>query len=247
MLNDTRVKIVRRFRGGQPPQKRWPCWFSTSAGGGWRLLELAALLSLSQQCAPSIAPATMLSVVKVESGFNPLAINVNGAADPPPPKDRSEAIRMAEGLIRQGHSVDLGLGQINSRNLGWLGLSVAEAFDPCRNLAAAAKVLEQGFVGAARSAPQQQALRMAFSAYNTGDYARGFRNGYVAKVEAAAAGLALDLDGASSPTPRPSPAELAEEISAENLMEVSATAANDKPTLDVFARTAASAVHVFGR
>lgn len=189
----------------------------------------------------------MLSVVKVESGFNPLAINVNGAADPPPPKDRSEAIRTAERLIRQGHSVDLGLGQINSRNLGWLGLSIAEAFDPCRNLAAAAKVLEHGFVGAARSAPQQQALRMAFSAYNTGDYGRGFRNGYVAKVEAAAARLGPELAGASAPTPRPSPAELAEEIAAENFQEVSAPAAIEEATWDVFARARTSAVHVFGR
>lgn len=211
------------------------------------MLEIAAALLLAQQCAPSIAPATMLSVIKVESGFNPLAINVNGAADPPPPKDRAEAIRVAESLIRQGHSVDLGLGQINSRNLGWLGLSAAEAFDPCRNLAAAAKVLEQGFVGAARSAPPQQALRMAFSAYNTGDYARGFRNGYVAKVEAAAARLAPDIHGPSTASLRASPAELAEEVAAENLHGVTATPASDEPSWDVFARARTSAVHVFGR
>lgn len=211
------------------------------------MLELAAVLALAQQCAPSIAPATMLSVVKVESGFNPLAINVNGAADPAPPKDRFEAIRVAEGLIRRGQSVDLGLAQINSKNLGWLGLTVADAFDPCRNLAGAAKVLEQGYAGAAKRAPQQQALRMAFSAYNTGNYDGGFRNGYVAKVEAAAAGLAAALGSQSDPVPLPSYADPAKDIAAENLEHVSAPSANDEAGWDVFARSRTSALHVFER
>ena len=83
------------------------------------ILELAAVLTLAQRCAPTIAPETMLSVVQVESRFNPLAINVNGAADPAPARTASEAIRTAEALIRQGRSVDLGLAQINSKNLAW--------------------------------------------------------------------------------------------------------------------------------
>lgn len=212
------------------------------------VLELAAVLALAQRCAPSVAPETMLSIVQVESHNNPLAINVNGAADPAPARTAEEAIRTAEALIRQGRSVDLGLGQINSKNLDWLGMSVSEAFDPCRNLAGAAKVLEAGYLSAARQAPQQQALRMAFSAYNTGDHRRGFANGYVAKVEAAASRVVPALGGAHlAAPPAPTPAQLAQEIAAENLSGQAPMAEHEPPPWDVFGRTKASPVLVFGR
>lgn len=212
------------------------------------VLELAAVLALAQRCAPSVAPETMLSIVQVESHNNPLAINVNGAADPAPARTAEEAIRTAEALIRQGRSVDLGLGQINSKNLDWLGMSVAEAFDPCRNLAGAAKVLEAGYLSAARQAPQQQALRMAFSAYNTGDHRRGFANGYVAKVEAAASRVVPALGSADFAAPSaPTPAQLAQEIAAENLSGQAPAAEHEPPPWDVFGRTKASPVLVFGR
>lgn len=213
------------------------------------ILELATALTLAQQCAPAIAPETMLSLVNAESGFNPLALNVNGAADPAPPRNKAEAIRIATALIAHGRSVDLGLAQINSRNLGWLGLTVADAFDPCRNLAAAAKVLEAGYRSASRAAPQQTALRMAFSAYNTGDHARGFRNGYVARVEAAAGKVIPALDGAStmaSETSRPSNVQSALDAAAENLREPKAPE-TEIASWDVFGRAGGSRVQVFGR
>ena len=211
------------------------------------ILELTAVLTLAQRCAPSVAPETMLSVVQVESRFNPLAINVNGAADPRPARSAAEAIRTAEALIRQGRSVDLGLAQINSKNLAWLGITVSDAFDPCRNLAAAARVLEARYLSAARSAPQQQALRMAFSAYNTGDHGRGFVNGYVAKVEAAAGQVVPAIGGVYAPSLAPAPAEIAQQIAAENLGGESEPAEPPPPAWDVFARTRASPVLVFGR
>ena len=37
-------------------------------------------VSLAMQCAPMVAPLTMAAIVKTESGFNPLAIGVNGGA-----------------------------------------------------------------------------------------------------------------------------------------------------------------------
>jgi type IV secretion system protein VirB1 len=212
------------------------------------ILEFATALTLARQCAPAIAPETMLSIVKAESGFNPLALNVNGAAAPPPPQDKSQAIRDATALIAQGRSVDLGLAQINSRNLGWLGLSIADAFDPCRNLAAAAKVLEAGYVSAARVAPQQTALRMAFSAYNTGDHARGFRNGYVARVESAAGKIIPAIGGAATVAtdPRPIEVQAALDAAAENLQEPQAPEP-EIASWDVFGRAGGSRVQVFGR
>lgn len=172
-------------------------------------LSVAAALALASQCAPSVAPETLLSIVQVESEFNPLAIGVNGA-----PRvtvnvtTKEQAVARASALIDAGRSVDLGLAQINSRNLGWLGLSVADAFDPCRNLAAAAQVLQAGYAPSEGADPQPALLR-ALSRYNTGDARRGFANGYVAKVTQAAAQIvpALRVEASPAATTKPSEGE----------------------------------------
>lgn len=146
------------------------------------MLAAPALLALAQQCAPAIHPQTILAIVKVESGGKPLAINVNGAKNPPPAANVAEAAQHVHRYIKAGYSVDIGLGQINSRNLRWLGLTVEKAFEPCANLAAAAKVLHTNYNQVRDGREPQTALRMALSMYNTGSPARGFSNGYVAKV-----------------------------------------------------------------
>ena len=117
------------------------------------MLELAAVLALSQACAPSVAPETLAAIAHVESRFDPLAIGVNrGGPAPARSRDAREAARTARALLSRGANIDLGLAQINSSNLDWLDLSVEDAFDPCRNLAAAATVLkaDTGFPGVRR-------------------------------------------------------------------------------------------------
>lgn len=140
------------------------------------MLELAAVLALSQACAPSVAPETLAAIAHVESRFDPLAIGVNrGGIAPARARDASEAARVARALLARGANIDLGLAQINSSNLGWLRLSIEDAFDPCRNLAAAATVLRAGYqVSGDAATDRQAALRIALSRYNTGDARRGF-------------------------------------------------------------------------
>ena len=108
------------------------------------VLTLPEVAALADRCAPLVAVETLVSIAAVESGLDPLAIGVNGtpvvrvrAAD------AGDAATKAQALIDQGRSVDLGLAQINSRNLARLGLSVEAAFDPCRNLTAAATILAE--------------------------------------------------------------------------------------------------------
>jgi len=151
-------------------------------------LDPALVLALAERCAPTVAPSTLLAVARAESGLDPLAIGVNRASAPRPrARSRVEAVSAAAALLRAGHDLDLGLGQINARNLPWLGLSLADAFEPCRNLAAAGRVLADGYRRARpRADGEQAALRTALSFYNTGDARRGLRNGYVARVVAAA-------------------------------------------------------------
>ncbi|MNV03683.1 Type IV secretion system protein virB1 [compost metagenome] len=156
------------------------------------MLDLAFVLALSQSCAPSVAPQTLAAIAHVESRFDPFAIGVNRGLRPTRPRNAAEAAATARRLLSRGGNLDLGLAQINSDNLDWLGLTVEDAFDPCLNLRAAATVLRAGYRPVGETpAHRQTALRVALSRYNTGDAGRGFRNGYVAKVERAAVALQL--------------------------------------------------------
>ncbi|WP_421932382.1 lytic transglycosylase domain-containing protein [Phenylobacterium sp.] len=188
------------------------------------LLSLPISLALATACAPQVAPQTLLAIVQVESGFDPLAIGVNGAPNlTPRPRTAGEAAATARALIGVGRSIDLGLAQLNSRNLAALGVTIDQAFDPCRNLAAAARLLQANYAAALAEQPAgQAALRAALSRYNTGHPTRGLSNGYVAKVAAAVPALA--------PAPLTPPQTLA------SAPEPEAPA----PAWDVFARAPAS-------
>lgn len=139
----------------------------------------AALLA----CAANMAPVTLEAVMRVESGGNPLAINVNHLAGPQPhPATLAEAVAVAQGYVARGYSVDLGLMQVNSRNLAALGTTIEQVLDPCANVKAGATILAANYAQAVRSRGEGQgALQAALSAYNTGNFYGGFVNGYVAK------------------------------------------------------------------
>ena len=110
---------------------------------------LPGLEQLVVQCAPQVAPVTMMALVKVESGGNPLAINVNGSRRlTRQPKSKAEAVAWAEWLVANGYSIDMGLTQVNSANLGKLRTSIGAMFDPCANLAAGANILAGEYSGA---------------------------------------------------------------------------------------------------
>jgi type IV secretion system protein VirB1 len=143
-------------------------------------------MALLHQCAPHVSPQTMEAIIRTESGFNPLALHVNGSLRlSSAPHTAAEAAAWAKWLIGQGYSVDLGLMQVNSNNLGRLGMTEADAFDPCQNIQAGARILTENYAKAAQTGGLgTNALLQAISAYNTGNFRDGFRNGYVARVVA---------------------------------------------------------------
>jgi type IV secretion system protein VirB1 len=177
------------------------------------ILELATVVGLAQQCAPSVAVETLVSVVHTESHFNPYAIGVNAkGVAAPNPSDRVSAAAVARSLIARGYNIDLGLGQINSANLRWLGLSVDDAFDPCRNLAAAARVLASNYLNVVRSSPSTEvAIATAMSMYNTGSRSRGFGNGYVGRVYVSSSVVVPAIRRGAAPEPAVSPAPVTPE------------------------------------
>lgn len=169
-------------------------------------------IDMMTTCAPNVAPATLEKVIQVESGGNPLALNVNIKwvterdkkgnpimvmnedgqlkpkrhkvvfKNPIAIKTAQDAVTVAYMAIDAGHTVDMGYMQVNSSNLKSLGYRVEDMFDPCKNLAAGARVLSAFYSNALPEYPNEQgALRAALSAYNTGDFNKGFLNGYLAR------------------------------------------------------------------
>jgi len=150
---------------------------------------IAEIAALALTCAPNIHPVTLHALIRHESRVQQYAIGVNGKGQhlPLQPKTLGEATAAADRLIDQGIDFDAGLGQINVRNWAWLNLDSKTVFDPCRNLAAAQAVLAECYARALpRQTDPQHALRAALSCYNTGNFKRGFTNGYVGKVLAQA-------------------------------------------------------------
>ena len=160
---------------------------ASGRGTGRRRLDTAAVIHIADRCAPTAPASVLASIVQVESGGDPLRIGVNGPRHQVyTAASNADAVALARQLLDRGHNIDLGLAQINNRNLAGLGLTLDDVFDPCDNLAAAATMINRGYAAALRAGePNRPILQMAYSIYNSGDQLRGIANGYAAKVEAA--------------------------------------------------------------
>ncbi len=152
------------------------------------IYDVPAITALAQACAPAIATEAMVPLVVTESGGDPFVINVNKG-----PRVQAGSVAAGAAIVRRymaaGYTVDVGLAQINSANFARLGVTVEQVFDPCTNLRLASTVLQQGYDQATRYYDGLDAISATYSLYNTGTLTRGFRNGYVGRVWAAAANL----------------------------------------------------------
>jgi type IV secretion system protein VirB1 len=95
--------------------------------------------------------------------------------------------------------------QINSRNLPALGYTIEQALEPCNNVRGGAAILTANYAQAVQQyGAGQRALLAAISAYNTGNFWSGFRNGYVGRVTGIPS-IPLSQQGATTPVARPNP------------------------------------------
>lgn len=141
------------------------------------------LLFVTMCSIPKVSSRTLWEIIRVESNFNESAININSPGVKTP-KNRTidEAIGSAKDLISKGVNIDIGLMQINSKNLEKFKLSIESAFNPCQNIRAGSQILKANYDRAAEGLGNgQEALKAALSAYNTGNFHSGFSNGYVGK------------------------------------------------------------------
>ncbi|WP_029314363.1 lytic transglycosylase domain-containing protein [Acidiphilium angustum] len=169
------------------------------------ILAAAFVGRLATFCGPAVAPGTLAAIAATESGFNPLAIHDNTTGLAMTPASRIVAISIARRLIAAGHSVDLGLMQINSANLTRFDLTLRSAFTPCASLGAAGRLLALDYQQPASPSADQAALQVAFSRYNTGSSLRGFQNGYVQRVVATARRIVPEINPAAPVVTPPSP------------------------------------------
>jgi len=140
-------------------------------------------ITLAQQCAPQVSPATMAAIVRTESSFNPYAIGVVHARLLRQPASLEEAMAAVRTLEAGGWDYSVGLAQVNRANWSRYGMSVQNAFDPCLNLAAGAAILQDCYAQARKSRSEVQgALRASLSCYASGDFTTGYRTGYVQRV-----------------------------------------------------------------
>jgi len=160
-------------------------------------LSIPVALAIALHCAPAEDPGMLVGIAQQESDLDPLTLHDNTSGEM---LRGAGVIETARRLIAAGHSVDLGAWQINSRNLSLLALGIADAFEPCKAVAAAARLIE------------------LFSRYNTGSPSRGIANRYTravlgairavkaaAPVPPARAAAAQSSTSAPDPFARPSP------------------------------------------
>lgn len=174
--------------------------------------EFAALI---KQCAPSVHPETMAAVISAESRGHKFAIADAGPKHLPWSKRKhlvrsyymksaDSAVALATSLIANGHTVSLGPAQVNDRNLAAYGITVREVFNPCTNVRVGGEILTKFYVKAVREfGPGAKAMRATLSAYNSGSWVRGEKDGYVTLVfNQLQRPLSLKEGGGTDPAPK---------------------------------------------
>ena len=145
-------------------------------------LSDADFAGLAVRCTPGVPVRVLRGVAYTESNFDPWMLHDNSIHASASPASLAAAVAQATTWIAKGHSVDLGLMQINSANLPALGMTIGEALDPCASLAGGAAVLRAAYGAGPVGSGQQAALLMALSIYNTGSPVKGIMNGYARRV-----------------------------------------------------------------
>jgi type IV secretion system protein VirB1 len=150
--------------------------------------------ALASRCAVSVHPDTIEAIIRQESAYHPYALSINHPATEASrqgyqgslyqlaqqPRDEREALAWTKWLLRHGHTVSIGLMQINTEMAPRLGINNPLAlFNPCLNLWAGAQILSSDYMGQPHTL---QGLANAFALYNSGSIAAGTRNGYASGV-----------------------------------------------------------------
>ena len=158
-------------------------------------MDYQDLNDIAKLCSSNVHPQTIMEIAKTESNLNQFAVNVNGIDKSFKITKLGDALEVIELAKSKDKTFDVGLMQINSRNLDRFGIKPIDAFEPCLNIRIGGIIISEFYKTALRQTNDPQvALQQALSAYNTGSLINGFSNGYVEKYYTPAPG---------KPTPKP--------------------------------------------
>lgn len=140
-----------------------------------------------EQCKnPTVPTSIVRMIVQEESSKNPYAVNVNKDGKSFIsfiPKTKNEAITIAQSYINAGFSVDVGYMQLNSDNFKQLNTTLENALEPCKNIYLSSTIFYNFYKDTSKKDSSITRVQKSLSAYNTGSYELGFKNGYVAKYD----------------------------------------------------------------
>lgn len=140
-----------------------------------------------EQCKnPTVPTSIVKMIVQEESSKNPYAVNVNKDGKSFIsfiPKTKDEAIKIAQSYINAGFSVDVGYMQLNSDNFKQLNTTLENALEPCKNIYLSSTIFYNFYKDTSKKDNSITRVQKSLSAYNTGSYELGFKNGYVAKYD----------------------------------------------------------------
>ena len=107
-------------------------------------MDPATFIALIERCAPNSPAAPLAAIVRQASEFEPLVIRTE-TTNPVviQATSKAEAVQLATELVIAGHRVRIGLAQIDTRDLTRLGFSLAEGFESCAHIRAAARLLAE--------------------------------------------------------------------------------------------------------
>lgn len=138
-----------------------------------------------EQCKNINVPTQIVkAIIENESAKKPYAVNVNQDGKSLisfNPKSKEKAKEIAKSYIDKGFSVDIGYMQLNSDNFTRLNTNLDEALDPCKNIYFASTIFYNFYKKTDEQSNKLQRVKQSLSAYNTGSYTNGFKNGYVDK------------------------------------------------------------------
>ncbi|WP_148293703.1 lytic transglycosylase domain-containing protein [Azospirillum sp. B4] len=104
-------------------------------------LAMDTVLEAGRRLGQPVPSWVLNAMIKLESGYEPWALNVARQRVYPTPSSRQEAVRIAEAALKEGKSVDVGCSQLNIRWHGAQFSRLEEMLDPVSNVAYAASTI----------------------------------------------------------------------------------------------------------
>ena len=126
---------------------------------------MVLFVDMAGQCAPQVPTDLLAAIATVESGLNPLAVRVGGRTEIVASVGHGVAAIVGE--VDAGGNVAVGLMGLDGRTLAAQHVTPIEAFDACRNLEVAGRILDALLkaaetAGLSRNAAERQAIRAYF-------------------------------------------------------------------------------------